>query len=46
MGFLDKLFRKDRDINAWVQEAAGVAGSVLLDVRTQEEYRQGHSPAA
>lgn len=46
MGFLDKLFRKDRDINAWVQEAAGVAGSVLLDVRTREEYRQGHIPGS
>ena len=46
MGFLDKLFRKDRDINAWVQDAAGVAGSVLLDVRTREEYRQGHIPGS
>ena len=46
MGFLDKLFRKDRDINEWVQEAAGVAGSVLLDVRTREEYRQGHIPGS
>ena len=36
MGFLDKLFRKDRDINEWVQEAAGVAGSVLLDVPLSE----------
>ena len=46
MAFLDKLFRKDRDINAWVQEAAGVAGSVLLDVRTHEEYREGHIPGS
>lgn len=42
MGLLD--FLKRPDINAGVQEYKNTAGAVLLDVRTREEYAQGHIP--
>ena len=40
MGFID--FLKDLDINQGVKEYNGTDGAVLLDVRTPDEYRQGH----
>ena len=42
MGFFD-LFRQ-KDINQGLLDFKAVEGAVLLDVRTAEEYRQGHTP--
>ncbi len=42
MGLLD--FLKRPDINAGVQEYRNTTDAVLLDVRTREEYAQGHVP--
>ncbi|MGN0202960.1 MAG: rhodanese-like domain-containing protein [Coprococcus sp.] len=42
MGFLD--FIKKSDINQGVIEYSGLKGAILLDVRTPEEYREGHIP--
>ena len=35
-------FFKAKDINAGVQDFLSTDGAVLLDVRTQEEYAEGH----
>lgn len=40
MSFMN--FFKRKDINAGVEECRNNADAVLLDVRTTEEYRQGH----
>ena len=42
MGFLD--FLKVPDINRGVREYQSVPGALLLDVRTPEEYSEGHVP--
>ena len=42
MGFFD--FLKDPDINQGIKEYNVTDGAVLLDVRTPDEYRQGHIP--
>lgn len=42
MGFLD--FFKQPDINQGVKEYKRIPGAVLLDVRTPDEYREGHIP--
>lgn len=34
------------DINHWVSEYNTIPGAVLLDVRTPQEYRQGHIPGS
>ena len=44
MGIFD--FFKHPDINQGVQEYKNAAGSVLLDVRTPQEYREGHIPGS
>ena len=44
MGFFD--FLKSPDINQGVEECRNTAGAVLLDVRTVEEYRDGHIPGS
>lgn len=41
MGLFD-LLRCDADINTGVAEYERTDGAVLLDVRTEEEYRAGH----
>ena len=40
MGFFD--FLKGPDIGEGVREYNATPGAVLLDVRTPDEYRQGH----
>lgn len=44
MRFLD--FLKGPDINQGVKEYSTTDGAVLLDVRTPDEYRQGHIPGS
>lgn len=44
MRFLD--FFKRPDIDKGVAEYSTVAGAVLLDVRTPDEYREGHIPGS
>ena len=44
MRFFD--FVKDPDINQGVKEYSATDGAVLLDVRTPDEYRQGHIPGS
>ena len=44
MGFFD--FLKSPDINQGVEECRNTSGAVLLDVRTVEEYRDGHIPGS
>ena len=44
MGIFD--FFKQPDINQGVQEYKNAAGAVLLDVRTTQEYRDGHIPGS
>lgn len=39
-------FLKSQDINKGIEEAQAVDGSVLLDVRTGDEYRGGHVPGS
>ena len=39
------LFRQP-DINQGLQEYKNAAGAVLLDVRTTQEYRDGHIPGS
>ena len=44
MGFFD--FLKQPDINKGVSEYRITNGAVLLDVRTPQEYREGHIPGS
>ena len=44
MGFFD--FLKQPDINAGLADYRAAAGAVLLDVRTEQEYRDGHIPGS
>jgi len=44
MGFFDMF--KPADINKGVEEFMENEGSVLLDVRTAQEYSQGHIPGS
>ena len=44
MGFFD--FLKGPDINQGVKEYSTTDDAVLLDVRTPDEYRQGHIPGS
>ncbi len=44
MGFFD-IF-KQKDINQGIKEYNTVSGAVLLDVRTPQEYQEGHIPGS
>lgn len=44
MGFFD--FLKGPDIGEGVREYNATPGAVLLDVRTPDEYREGHIPGS
>ena len=44
MGFFD--FFKQPDINKGLKEYAEAENAVLLDVRTPQEYREGHIPGS
>jgi len=44
MGFFD--FFKQPDINQGVKEYQQQEGAILLDVRTPQEYREGHIPGS
>lgn len=44
MGFLD--FLKGPDIDQGVKEFRETTGAVLLDVRTPQEYQEGHIPGS
>ena len=44
MGIFD--FFKQPDINQGVQEYKNAADAVLLDVRSPQEYREGHIPGS
>ena len=44
MGFFD--FFKQADINQGIKEYSAIPGAILLDVRTSEEYREGHIPGS
>lgn len=44
MGFFD--FLRGSDINQGVKQYSETPGAVLLDVRTPQEYRQGHIPGS
>lgn len=44
MGLFD--FFHVPDMNKGIQEYQNITGAVLLDVRTPEEYREGHVPAS
>ena len=44
MGFFD--FFKQSNINQGIEEYKRTAGAVLLDVRTPQEYQEGHIPVS
>ena len=44
MGIFD--FLKGMDINKQVEEYGSMSDAVLLDVRTSQEYREGHIPGS
>ncbi len=44
MGFFD--FLHGPDINQGIKEYGGLEGAVLLDVRTPQEYHEGHIPGS
>ena len=44
MGFFD--FFKKTDMQQGLREYASTADAILLDVRTPEEYREGHIPGS
>lgn len=37
-------FLKQADINEWVEKYRNTSGAILLDVRTEEEFNEGHIP--
>ena len=44
MGFFD--FLKQPDINKGVADFRNTEGAILVDVRTPQEYREGHIPGS
>jgi len=44
MGFFD--FLKQQDVNKGVEDFRNAEGAILVDVRTPQEYREGHIPGS
>ena len=44
MGFFD--FLKQPDVNKGVDDFRNAEGAILVDVRTPQEYREGHIPGS
>lgn len=44
MGLLERFRRPD--INQGIRECRSIPGAVLVDVRTAQEYREGHIPGS
>ena len=44
MGFFD--FFRQPDVNQGVKDYQNTPGAILLDVRTPQEYREGHIPGS
>ena len=40
------IFNRGNQFNEGVEKARNTAGAVLLDVRTEEEFKSGHVPGA
>lgn len=40
------LFKIGRDINQGIEKAKNTPNSMILDIRTPDEYRQGHVPGS
>ena len=40
------IFNRNGDFNKKLEEAANIPGAQIVDVRTPEEYREGHIPGS
>lgn len=40
------IFNRNGDFNKKLEEAANIPGAQIVDVRTPEEYQEGHIPGS